>query len=430
MNEEDKPQRVRPRRRYRMMKEESSQEKSKRMIEELESRKTANQASQTDIAKLALTSKVIEEQTEHDNDNERDEVEQGDMGGEASANDPLSALCMLKPESEHNISTLRDDRALDQVIFQHEEFQQYYNANLPRGNPKSQLETSSLNQPTGNKKKRAFSKDGTNKESEAHDQKTQTLKDQETWNVDEERGGAVDRPLSSRKLGNGKGSKKCPPNYFIALRITDQMCLKRLKVLQDTLINAPFLPTFYRQSLTNSDNFHITISALHIPTDENVFETIQAFNRFGDTLFQRLVPSKLSVGLTIGGLGHFKERVVHVGVVNNDNKDKLENVFHALHTCLQQQCGHFIQQSDKFEAHITLMKLSLLGKGKRNAALTYPCKLLFELANEKCPWLSNIGVQFLNKLELCCMTDFRASQHKQEEGYYQRLAHIQPFKLT
>ena len=213
---------------------------------------------------------------------------------------------------------------------------------------------------------------------------------------------------------------KVRPNFFIALKISDVRLNRKLKNAQSILMKE-LKNKIFERALIDESIFHITINAIYCDDDEEVFHLMNEFESFGKEKLQRLIPTKLSVRIHVNGLSHFRQKVVFGHIEDDAAKSKLENVYHALHTQLQN--AGIIHQSHRFEAHLTIMKLSRI---QNNKHLVVPLELIDKL-NHKYNESLDFGYQYVNGLELLSMSDERDADDGND--YYQCISSIAPLKL-
>ena len=208
--------------------------------------------------------------------------------------------------------------------------------------------------------------------------------------------------------------------FFIALKISDVRLKRKLKNAQNLLLKE-LDNSIFENAIIDESTFHLTINAIYCDNDDEIFYLMNQFEDFGKRMLQKLIPTKLSVRLHIKGMDHFRQKVIYGHIEDDINKSKLENVYHALHTQLQN--AGIINQSHRFDPHLTIMKLS---KIKNNKKLIIPMDIIDKL-NNKYNQSLDFGYQYVNNLQLLSMIDERNKD--ESDDYYQVISSIAPAKL-
>merc|ERR1712228_1027454 len=315
--------------------------------------------------------------------------------------DPFMTLLRIEAKEKDKPTTIEyDDRVYDKVIFQDEEFKEYRKNNIAITNHKYKNHG-------GDKivHRKKYTEDDDEEQHNEYDA-----------NYDDDM--EYDQPQKHDFMQ--KPNRKMKPNYFIALKISDVRMKKKLKNAQNILMKE-LNDAIYERAMIDESMFHITINAIYCDDDEEVFHLMNEFEKFGNEMLQRLIPTKLSVRLHVNGIDHFRQKVIYGHIEDDAHKRKLENVFHALHTQLQN--AGIINQQHRFDPHLTIMKLSKIGNNK---GLSIPMKIIKKL-NGKYNKSLDFGYQYCNQLELLSMSDER--QDEDADGYYQCISSIAPLKL-
>lgn len=313
--------------------------------------------------------------------------------------DPFMTLLRIEAKEKDKPTTIEyDDRVYDKVIFQDEEFTEYRKNNIAVSNHKYVDHSDKIV-----RRKKQINDDCAEYENEYAACYEEML--------------CEDTPKNSFMQ---KPVHKMKPNYFIALKISDLRMKKKLKNAQHILLKE-LNDGMFEKAMIDESMFHITLNAIYCADDEEVFHLMDVFEKFGDGMLQRLVPTKLSVRLHVNGISHFRQKVIYGYVDDDRNKRRLENVYHAMHTQLQN--AGIINQQHRFDPHLTIMKLSKIG---RNKGLRVPMKVIEKL-NGKYNKSLDFGYQYVNQLELLSMSDERDDDDSDE--YYQCISTIAPSKL-
>ena len=376
--------------------------------------------------------------------------------------DPLSALLTIKPIDDKSETTLNDERAFDKIEFQFEEFKQYKLHNLPRfGKIKQLAQTNNNNNNQNNQNyygfdENEFEYDNYNSNYDYYG----NYNDNNTQFDESKTGNSKENSNKNKNNSKNKDDKKMErkhniytPDYFIALKISNLEMKRKLSKIQKILIdkwleydsnillkcNIKDEKTFRNKIMIDESLFHITLNTIYCNNNDSLgFEILNQFNRFGQTIFQKLVPYKLSVKLTISNLSYFKNgRVIFACIKDDKDKNKLKNVFYALKTLFDKHLNNNnnnnkgkkgIIKFESFEPHLTILNLKKLN----NSNIQYPIQLFDDIITQlnKQEGEINFGSQFVTKLDFCVMHDQRDQMSKiDENNYYQCISSIEPNKL-
>ena len=209
-------------------------------------------------------------------------------------------------------------------------------------------------------------------------------------------------PLNEEVDGgdNGQFDKywrdKLRPNYFFALRITDDNLRNQLEEVQNYIINEE--PALSDCKIPRGA-LHMTLTTVGLETSDKVNNASETLRDIKDEL-SSIVPK--TKPLMVSGVGNFFNRVIYAKIKSIPEIDEL--VEH-LKLCLNEK-GIDIRDYHEFIPHITLMKISRpVGRltGKK-----YISPWLYSCFAEK-----DFGEQVVDNVHLCAMTDDR-----QDDGFY------------
>ena len=318
--------------------------------------------------------------------------------------DPLLTLLRIEAKEADKPTTIEyDDRVFDKKIFQDEEFKEYRKNNVAVSNGKKRLYADEDN----------IVHFVTNKHDDDNNQYLVSKGGNTGGDPEED-----EMNMDFNDDDDGKLYGKLRPNYFVALKITNLKMKRMLKNAQQYLLKE-LGDDLYERALIDDSTFHVTINAIHCSDDEEVFLLMEQFERFGANQMQRLIPTKLSARIHVNRIGHFRQKVIYGEIEEDANRSKLENIYHALHTQLQN--AGIMNQQHRFDPHVTIMKLS---KIRNYRDLMIPMDVIKKM-NSKYP--HDFGWQYVNGLELLSMVDARDEQDA--DDYYQCISSIAPAKL-
>ncbi|NXY14233.1 AKA7G protein, partial [Atrichornis clamosus] len=207
-----------------------------------------------------------------------------------------------------------------------------------------------------------------------------------------------------QKEGLGqKVSKKRPqepPNYFVAIPITDDQILDRIEDVQELIFSKE--PDLSR-ALLPVQTMHITILVAHLGTDEEVKKAVLALKQ-SKTKLEDILQGK-DLKLTFHGIGEFNNRVLYVKMLEEDLK-MLSRIAEAVEECFMEM-NLDISGSKCFKPHLTFLKLSKVSRLRRKG-FRKTCLDLYKEYED-----SYFGTEVLSRIDLCAMR-----KKKQESGYY------------
>ncbi|XP_013396984.1 A-kinase anchor protein 7 isoform X2 [Lingula anatina] len=197
-----------------------------------------------------------------------------------------------------------------------------------------------------------------------------------------------------------KKPRRKPPNYFVAIQMSNQKIHSALKEVQKTIlqkdknISPAFIPI---------PTLHLTMIVLRLDEEEEMQRAKSALEKCRIQLDTQFKGQPLDIELT--GLGHFKKEVLFAMVKPGQEADQLTSIAECVEKCYEE---HELYGDGKdFKPHVTVMKLSrapsLRKKGIRSIASD-----LYEDYKD-----TAFGVQRVEGLQLCAML-----KQKDETGYY------------
>ncbi|XP_067683966.1 leukocyte receptor cluster member 9-like [Haliotis asinina] len=194
---------------------------------------------------------------------------------------------------------------------------------------------------------------------------------------------------------------KLRPNYFVAVRVTDQEVLENLESVQDYILeNEPR----YSSCCIPGASLHITLCTLGLDTPEQVSNAVQALQKMKSDL-KASVPKE---PLRLVGVGNFFNRVIYAKV---QCPETFVPFVDHVKMCLN-EAGVDIRDGYEFVPHMTIMKT------------TRPVSRLMG-TKEVSPFLYDgfadmtFGSQTIDAIHLCSM-----ETERREDGFYLSPCHI------
>lgn len=188
---------------------------------------------------------------------------------------------------------------------------------------------------------------------------------------------------------------KMRPNYFLAVRVTDEEIRHGVEQVQDYLLdNEPV----YGPCCILPQALHITLFTLGLDTPEQVSYAAEVLQRIKSDIISSLPKEPLQ----INGVSNFYNRVIYAKV--HYKPDFMNFVDHL--KLLVKEAGLEIRDGHDFVPHMTIMKVTRpvsRQKGSKNVD----------------PWLYNnfedmsFGQQVIDGIYLCCM-----GSERREDGFY------------
>jgi len=197
---------------------------------------------------------------------------------------------------------------------------------------------------------------------------------------------------------------KLRPNYFIALRITDEDIRSSIEAIQNDIVTKE--PRLKDCCIPNGA-LHLTLCTVGLDRIEQVANANQCL-KLAEPELANMLPKDLK--LTFKGIDTFFNRVIFAKV-QNCPQEFLDFVDH-IRMCLTAS-GIDIRDGHDFVPHVTVMKITRpVAKTTGN---NYIAPWLYSAYNE-----TVLGSQAVNNLHLCSMTDSR-----QDDGFYVTAASLQ-----
>ncbi|XP_048384708.1 A-kinase anchor protein 7-like [Stegostoma tigrinum] len=230
--------------------------------------------------------------------------------------------------------------------------------------------------------------------------------------VDARRTYKTRRPKQKNKLTREMGEKgsavgekrRKPPNYFVAIPMTNQQILDKIEEIQELLVTKEpkLLP-----AVIPVGRMHLTIVVAHLNKPEEVEKAVSALQQCKSKVDAILEGKPLI--LQFRGIGQFKNQVLFAKL-SEDTDDKVISTLKAVAESVEvlfRELGVNIEDSNEFRPHATFLKLSkspvLRRKGFRKI-----CPELYKEYEE-----AVFGTEVFQRIDLCSM-----HKKKQPSGYY------------
>lgn len=203
------------------------------------------------------------------------------------------------------------------------------------------------------------------------------------------------------KKQNKKPSKPIS-NYFISIQFSDIEISTNLKDVQKSIMKKN---GNYSLAVVPLHSLHMTLDVMHLVGDEDIERARAALDRSAIKLKPKYEKELLE--LPLKGLGNFKNSVVFAKVQPGDHVAKLEEIVEEIQA--QFFAEGLVRKQSNFKPHVTLMKLSRVGKKltkKTGLKKIYP-----DVYDEFID--SYFGCQPVGSVQLCSML-----KQKGISGYY------------
>ncbi|KAM9382637.1 A-kinase anchoring protein 7 [Phaethornis superciliosus] len=197
-----------------------------------------------------------------------------------------------------------------------------------------------------------------------------------------------------------KKNKQYKPNYFISLPITNPEITASVLAVQDAVIQKD---QRLSEAMVRSGSLHVTMLVMHLSNKEEISIAVGALSDSKDFV-EDLLKGK-TVDLSFQGIGHFRDEVAFVKLVEDDNTTILKEIAETMRKIFQEK-GILAGEERSFKPHLTFMKLS------KSPQLRKQVKKIDSSLYED--FKSHyFGDEILHRLDLCSML-----KKKQPNGYY------------
>ncbi|XP_038603186.1 chromatin modification-related protein eaf-1-like [Tachyglossus aculeatus] len=190
------------------------------------------------------------------------------------------------------------------------------------------------------------------------------------------------------------------PNYFVAIPIRNDQILNNIENVQELIYTKD--PELLK-ALISVQTLHITLTVVHLGTDQDVQKAISALEQ-SKAKVDALLQGK-PLNLTFRGIGQFNNQVIYVKM-SGEEQQILSKIADVVESSFREMSVDITGSKD-FKPHLTVLKLSkapaLRRKGYRKISLD-----VYKEYED-----SPFGTEILSQIDLCSM-----HKKKQESGYY------------
>ncbi|XP_028922625.1 uncharacterized protein LOC103171503 [Ornithorhynchus anatinus] len=205
---------------------------------------------------------------------------------------------------------------------------------------------------------------------------------------------------SENKEKQSKKPTRETPNYFVAIPIRNDQILNKIEDVQELIYTKD--PELLK-ALIPVQTLHITLTVVHLGTDQDVQKAISALEQ-SKAKVDALLQGK-PLNLTFRGIGQFNNQVIYVKM-SGEEQQILSKIADVVESSFREMSVDITGGKD-FKPHLTFLKLSkapvLRRKGYRKISLD-----LYKEYED-----SPFGTEILSQIDLCSM-----HKKKQESGYY------------
>nr|XP_028579255.1 A-kinase anchoring protein 7 isoform X2 [Podarcis muralis] len=191
------------------------------------------------------------------------------------------------------------------------------------------------------------------------------------------------------------------PNYFISVPITNPKITDTIQLLQDKIIQKD---SRLSKAMVHCGSLHITLSVLHLASEEAVDNAVGAFMASKD-LIEELLQGK-PLDLSFQGTDHFRHQVGFVKLTDSDHATTLLKIADIVRKIFKEK-GIVTGDDKAFKPHLTFMKLSKSPKLRKQGVKRIDPTLFENFKNH------HFGDESMKRLDLCSML-----KKKQPNGYY------------
>ncbi|XP_045661506.1 A-kinase anchoring protein 7 isoform X2 [Ursus americanus] len=198
-----------------------------------------------------------------------------------------------------------------------------------------------------------------------------------------------------------KKQKDYQPNYFLSIPITNKEITRRIKILQNAIIQQD---KQLAKAMTSDGSFHITLLVMQLLNEDEVNIGIGALLELKPFIEEILQGKQLI--LPFQGIDTFGNQVGFVKLAEGEHMNSLLEIAEAAKRTFQEK-GILAGENRSFKPHLTFMKLSKAPRLRKKGV-----KKIDPEFYEK--FISHIfGEEMVHRIDLCSML-----KKKQSNGYY------------
>ncbi|KAG8223384.1 hypothetical protein J437_LFUL002629 [Ladona fulva] len=194
------------------------------------------------------------------------------------------------------------------------------------------------------------------------------------------------------------------PNFFVAVQISNPEIHREISVLQKFITTKKPL---FKSTLIKLITLHITLCTLHLPKNGDIRRAKSALRTLETNMKENLIKDPIS--LKFKGIGSFKNEVVFAKIETGEPLTRFKDLHINLVEALEDE-GLIVK--DKFEPHLTIMKMSKDRFLRKKKIFKIP-KDLYEEHNEM-----HFGDQIVKGVQLLKMG------YRSPDEYYQCYHHF------
>ncbi|XP_071597018.1 A-kinase anchoring protein 7 isoform X2 [Heliangelus exortis] len=219
-------------------------------------------------------------------------------------------------------------------------------------------------------------------------------------NIKKKRKRNAEKEIEEDSKKKKKKNKQYKPNYFISLPITNPEITASVRAVQDAVIQKD---QRLSEAMVRSGSLHVTMLVMRLSNAKEISIAVGALSDSKDFI-EDLLKGK-TVDLSFQGIGHFRDEVGFVKLVENDNTTILKEIAETMRKIFQEK-GIMAGEERVFKPHLTFMKLSKSPQ-LRKQVKKIDSRLYEDFKSHY------FGDEILHRLDLCSML-----KKKQPNGYY------------
>ncbi|XP_078324381.1 A-kinase anchor protein 7-like isoform X3 [Crassostrea virginica] len=197
-----------------------------------------------------------------------------------------------------------------------------------------------------------------------------------------------------------KGPPRQPPNYFLAIQITEEEIKQNIKMIQNILLEKE---EKLSSAMVEVASLHLTLGVYYLEDGWDVLQITRALDKFHKQLMvAEFVPPRL----TVSALGHFRHKVLFASLAENEGLEKLNSLVNDVRTFLKE--NDVFPTDERYTPHITITKMS-----KDTPKLRKLGVRRIEPSHYEEKMSTHFGEQVVRGIQLCSM-----DKPKSDSGYY------------
>lgn len=206
----------------------------------------------------------------------------------------------------------------------------------------------------------------------------------------------------SASFSDDKREKRKPPNYFVAIQITNPEITERIDDVQRCMCNSN---KDLKSAMITLSTLHLTLRVSCLENQEHINRMIQALDQCIER-FNKEDGDNDMILLDVNDIGHFHNSVVFAKVQEDGCLSKIVKLSEILEQCCQE---NDVPPSDGkgFTPHITIAKLSKVSFQVKKKVKKIEPSSYAEFQHY------HFGKQLVTNLQLCSM-----NKPKDKAGYY------------